>query len=112
MFKTPLKIEWLVDQSKGFNTRVKVLDALVWDDGTYNITVPDGFISDLTTLWPEGKHSRCSVMHDYLTTKKKNWGFANRVFKKSLKADGVGFIMRNIMVAGVQLNRFKYWVFG
>lgn len=80
----------------------------------HGVTVPCGFETDLASVprvfWavypPFGKYIEASVIHDYLYRQKFNRKEADKLFRKIMKEDGVGFLTRNLFYFAV---RFFGW---
>ena len=81
---------------------------LTWNE----YTVPMNFYTDFASVpkwlhWfikPQGRHSRASVLHDYLYTQRHFSRYkADIIFYKSMKDDNVKFKYRAIMFLGVFL---------
>lgn len=78
---------------------------------TMGVCVPKGFSTDLTStprvLWsiypPFGKYQRGAIVHDYLYKNKYPRKHADKIFKKIMELDNVGFLTRNIFYITVRL---------
>jgi len=94
--------------------RVKILV----DGVPRTLTAPRGMMTDLASvpkiLWsiagPLGKHLEAAIIHDYLYMEwtdrygratRKDWNFADDVFRAGMKASGVGWLRRNLMYSAV-----------
>lgn len=96
MFVRPLIIEKIP------NTIYWTLkEPLVWDDGSFPISVPRGFKTDLTTRWFEGRHTEASVLHDYLLVTGHPWPVANHMMYQAMLTLNVHPLRRSIIMLGV-----------
>lgn len=98
MFKSNLRILQIPDG------RWQLLSPLVYND----ITVPAGFITDLTTGFIEGKHTRASVLHDYalsLYTRLK----ADKIMREALPTLNVNPIIRIMLNVGAAIGTLCYY---
>lgn len=80
---------------KPFEDRYKLTQRLTYkaSNGTIHI-IPQGFITDLTTYYIEGKWTRASVLHDYLLSISMDRDLADmqmREAMRSLKVDGFNY---------------------
>jgi len=109
LFKSKLKVE-LADKAQSFI----LTQALVYDDGAYQITVKEGFDFDGATipswLWsiigsPIGElYSRGACLHDALyASQGLKRAACDDLFYKAIRADGTGFIRAKLMYRAVRL---------
>ena len=107
MFITKLKVEY-VPTTKPKEYCLK--DRLAFADGEFIYKAPKNFITDFASVprwlhwWvsPRGKHSRASVLHDYLYSLKHFSRYkADMIFLKAMKEDGVKKRYRIPMFLGV-----------
>lgn len=91
---------------------------LKWARSGVKLTVPAGFITDLASL-PRlvrpvldrnGLSRRPAVLHDWLyCSKQGSRADADRLFRKALKAEGMGRLARWSMYIGVRAGGWIYW---
>lgn len=101
-----------------------LLQDLIWVSGTSVIRVPKGFATDLASIprpfrlfiTVNGKHRESAVLHDWLYNKKGKLPFetysraeADRLFLSAMKSQGVNWLTRSAMYAGVRLGGWVYW---
>lgn len=112
---TPLKLQQV---DIGWNGRVyyELMEDLIFqysiNGSGVKIIVPKGFVTDFATipriLWsifpPAGKHSKATVIHDYLYTLPKCSRFlADSIFREAMYQSGVNIFQRVIMYYGVRI---------
>ena len=98
MFTTRLQVE------KRLSSKKWVLTApLVWD-GKRRVVVPDGFETDLTTRWFEGKHTEASVVHDYCLKRFFGWPESNEIMLDCMVFLNVHPLRRKYIFAAVTVN--------
>ena len=87
-----------------------VLNTISYEYNDKLITVPRGFISDLTSTSPFesiiprwGKHGHAAVIHDYLYATKETSKFESElIFYDMLRESGVG-VFKSLLISGVTL---------
>lgn len=81
-------------------------------------TVPRGFVTDLASiprllrpaLDQNGANRRAAVLHDFLyIAQPVERDEADELFDEAMALDGVGWLKRTAMYAGVRLGGWLYW---
>jgi len=105
MFTTPLDIR----KHQGYSSRYEVLAPLIYEGAHFTVIVPAGYITDLTTWYPEGRHTPASIMHDYWLDKTGNWSDANQLMVEILKDEQlkVRAWNRSIITVGINIGRLR-----
>jgi hypothetical protein len=114
MFKTNLILQALIER-KG---KWEVVAPLVWSDEDGIIVVPTKFVTDLASIPMvaralidvNGPHRRAATLHDYLfVTQELSLSEVDELFLRAMKADGVGWLVRNTMYSAVRLGSWMPW---
>lgn len=105
MFTTKLIIEEIGDD------KWKILSPLIFSHGDDVIHVPEGFITDLTTWFPEGRHTKASVMHDFLIYIGRDRRYCNKMMRLAMKDSDVTAINYLFISIGIELKRLWNKVF-
>lgn len=96
MFKSQLVIEDISGTKKW-----RLVEPLQWVSGV-SWTVPSGFITDLSTLWFEGRHTRASVLHDYLLSQSVGRKYADDMMEEAMLTLGVKPWRRRLIMIGIR----------
>ena len=104
MFHTPLDIRKVRGKSK----RYVLLAPLVYH-GSKFVTVAEGFETDLTTFWLEGRHTDASVLHDFCLRKTSmTRRECDDLMKEAMDSLAVRKLHERIIYAGIRIwARFK-----
>ena len=110
--------QWLLHEPCVYQSR------LIGDDGTpARITVPVGFITDLSSIprifrfliIKNGRHRAASIPHDFLCRKPKldfSRVLADKIFREAMKVSGVPRLRRWAMYAAVRSNTARLQLIG
>lgn len=72
--------------------------------------VPSGFVSDLTTAFPEGRWSLASILHDWLyRLEHVTRAEADRYYLEAMQSLGVPWRRRWLIYAGVRCGGWLVW---
>ena len=108
MFESHLTITKTPGKSKEY----LLAAPLVFRDGEQTWTVPSGFKTDLSTFWIEGRHTECAVLHDWVLYATRNdYRIANSVMRRAMVSIGVRSWHLQLIMLGVEFNRFIKEVF-
>lgn len=111
MFLSDLEVKKVI----GHSSKYVLLSDLRYESDKFKVTVPSGTETDLTTMYPEGRYTHCSVLHDYLLNTGHGWRKANAVMFEALRSPqlNVKWYNRLIIRVGVRIySAIRIYLFG
>ena len=97
----------IIKKVRGKSDKYVVCEPLEYQAPGKLWTVPQGFETDLSTFWLEGRHTDCAVLHDWvLHVTDNDFKRANKVMDEAMESVGTRWLNRKLIMLGVEANRY------